>query len=132
MSAKEMWKEIKGYEGNYIISNYGKMISLPRYKQNKSKLQYVEPREITPYVNTKNGYVYAYLCNDGIYKNVRLHRLVAENFIPNPNHLPQVNHKDGNRQNNKVSNLEWCTASYNIRDMYKRLGKGKCLDANNC
>lgn len=72
MSAKEIWREIKGYEGKYIISNYGKIISLPRYKQNKSKLQYVEPKEITPHINTKNGYVYAYLCNDGTYKNIRL------------------------------------------------------------
>lgn len=118
----EIWKEIKGYEGKYIISNLGKVISLPRYKQNKSKLQYVEPKEIKPYVNQRNGYVYVYLCNEGKEKNIRLHRLVAEAFLDNPYQLPQINHIDGNKQNNQVSNLEWCTASYNIRDMYRRKG----------
>lgn len=118
-----LWKEIKGYEGKYIISSYGDIISLPRYKQNNSKLQYVEPREIKTCVNKRNGYVYVYLCNDGKYKNHRLHRLVAEAFLDNPNNYDQINHKDGNRQNNKLSNLEYCDASYNIRDMYRRMGK---------
>lgn len=119
----KLWKEIKGYEGKYIISNYGEVVSLPRYKQNKSKLQYVEPREIKTCVNKKNGYVYILLCNDSKEKNFRLHRLVAEHFIDNPNNYKQVNHIDGNKQNNKADNLEWCTASYNIKDMYKRNGK---------
>ena len=117
-----IWKEINGFEGKYIISNYGEVISLPRYKQNNSKLQYVEPKEIKQYVNKKNGYVYVYLSNDGVEKNIRLHKLVADNFLDNPNNLPQINHKDGNRQNNKVDNLEYCSASYNIRDMHKRKG----------
>lgn len=119
MVIKKEWKEIKGYEGKYIISNYGEIISLPRYKRNNSKFQYVQPREICKYTNPKNGYVYVYLCNNGVYKNVRLHKLVAKTFIPNPNNLPQVNHKDGNKLNNHVKNLEWCTASENIKHAYK-------------
>lgn len=119
MDIKKKWKEIKGHEGKYIISNYGEVISLPRYKQNNSKLQYVDPKEIKRYVNPKNGYVYVQLWNNSKYKNIRLHKLVAETFIPNPNNLPQINHKDGNKENNRIDNLEWCTASYNILHSYK-------------
>lgn len=114
------WKDIKGYEGKYKISNYGDVVSLPRFKNNHSKLQEVPMKKISKYTNKRNGYVYVYLCNDGKYKNIRLHRLVAETFIDNPNNYNQVNHKDGNKQNNRVDNLEWCNCSYNIKDMYKR------------
>lgn len=117
------WKDIKGYEGKYKISNYGEVISLPRFKNNHSKLQEVPMKKITPYINNKNGYVYVYLCNDGKYKNIRLHKLVADNFIDNPNNYNQVNHIDGNKQNNRADNLEWCNCSYNIKDMYRRNGK---------
>lgn len=117
------WKEIKGYEGKYKISNYGEVVSLPRFKNNHSKLQEVPMKKITPYINNKNGYVYVYLCNDGKYKNIRLHRLVAQTFIDNPNNYNQVNHIDGNKLNNRADNLEWCNCSYNIKDMYRRNGK---------
>lgn len=119
MDLRREWKEIKGYEGKYIISNYGEIISLPRYKQNKSKLQYVEPKEILRYVNPKNGYVYVQLWNNANYKNIRLHKLVAQTFIPNKDNKPQINHIDGNKQNNRVDNLEWCTSSENIKHAYK-------------
>lgn len=117
------WKEIKGYENKYKISNYGEVVSLPRFKNNHSKLQEVPMKKIKPYINKKNGYVYVYLCNNGKYKNCRLHKLVAETFIPNPNCYNQINHIDGDKTNNTVDNLEWCNSSYNIRDMYRRLGK---------
>lgn len=119
MDLKKEWKEIKGYEGRYIISNYGEIISLPRYKQNNSKLQYVEPKEIARYVNPKNGYVYVQLWNNATYKNIRLHKLVAQNFIPNKDNKLQINHIDGNKQNNRADNLEWCTASENIIHAYR-------------
>ena len=118
MAMKKEWKEIKGYEGKYIVSNYGEVISLPRLKQNNSKKQYVEPKELSKNVSSTNGYVYVLLCNKGKCKNVRLHKLVAEAFIPNPYNLPQINHKDGNKQNNKVDNLKWCTCQENIRHAY--------------
>lgn len=118
----EIWKPIKGYEGKYEVSNFGKVKSLKRYKRNNSKMQLVEERILSSYINKKNGYVYVYLCNDGKYKNHRLHRVVAESFIPNPNNYDQINHIDGNRANNRVENLEWCDTSYNIKDMYKRNG----------
>ena len=120
-----IWKDIKGYENKYKISNYGEVISLPRFKKNHSKLQEVPTKKISQYVNKKNGYVYVYLCNDGKYKNVRLHKIVAENFIDNPNNYTQINHIDGNKTNNRVDNLEWCDCSYNIKDMYKRKGTYK-------
>lgn len=119
MDLKRKWKEVKGYEGRYIISNYGEVISLPRYKNNKSKLQYVEPKEILQYVNKNNGYIYVMLCKNGKQKNIRLHRLVAEAFIPNSENLLQINHIDGNKQNNKVNNLEWCNQSQNEIHAYK-------------
>lgn len=118
MDLKKEWKEIKGYEGRYIISNYGEIISLPRYKNNNSKLQYVEPKEICRYINKHNGYVYVQLWNNSTYKNIRLHKLVAENFIDNKENKPQINHIDGNKENNRVDNLEWCTASENIKHAY--------------
>ena len=119
LAMKKEWKEIKGYEGKYIISNYGEIISLPRYKENKSKMQYVEPREICKYVNKKNGYVYVQLWNNAEYKNIRLHRLVAEHFIEKVEGKEQINHIDGNKQNNRADNLEWCTCRENIQHAYK-------------
>ena len=71
MDLKRKWKEVKGYEGRYIISNYGEVISLPRYKNNKSKLQYVEPKEILQYVNKNNGYIYVMLCKNGKQKKIK-------------------------------------------------------------
>ena len=130
MDLKKEWKEIKGYEGKYIISNYGEVISLPRYKKNKNKIQYVEPKELSKYVSLTNGHVYVYLCNNGKNRNARLHRLVAETFIPNTNNLPQVNHIDGNKINNRIDNLEWCNQSENEKHAYrtglaKPRGKGR-------
>lgn len=119
MELERKWKEIKGYEGKYIVSNYGEIVSLPRYKQNHNKKQYVQPKDILKYINNKNGYTYVFLCNNSKYKNIRLHKIVATAFIPNPKNLPQINHIDGNKQNNRVDNLEWCTASENIKHAYK-------------
>ena len=119
MDMKKEWKEIKGYEGKYIVSNYGEVISLPRLKQNNSKKQYVEPKELSKHISSTNGYVYVLLCGKGKCKNVRLHKLVAEAFIPNPEHKEQVNHIDGNKRNNCVNNLEWCTQDENMAHSYK-------------
>ena len=96
----EEMKDIKDYEGEYAITRDGKVWS---YKRNKFLKPILE-----------NGYHKVNLCKDGKYKAFRIHRLVAEAFIPNPKGLPQVNHKDENKSNNCVENLEWCDAKYNM------------------
>lgn len=75
------------------------------------------------YTNSKSGYVYVNISKENKKHNLRVHKLVAEAFIDNPNNLPQINHIDGNKRNNRADNLEWCDSSYNIKDMYKRNGK---------
>lgn len=112
----EIWKDIKGYEGLYQVSTCGRIKSLARmvpfsnihtsgYRQLKEK--------ILKGGITKDGYNVVTLRKDNIGKIYSIHRLVAETFIPNPNNLPEVNHKDENKVNNHVDNLEWCTHQYN-------------------
>ena len=93
--------DIKGYEGLYKINKYG----IVRNSKNEIKSTFIE----------FGGYVGILLYKNNQYKKFKIHRLVAEHFIPNPNNLPVINHKDGNRQNNHVDNLEWCTQSYNVK-----------------
>lgn len=92
-----VWKKLNNV---YIISDEG-------FVKNISTNHIVNP-----WLND-NGYYYVTLNLDGVRKNYRIHRLVAQLFIPNPNNLPQVNHKDGNKKNNRADNLEWCNNSYN-------------------
>lgn len=120
MEQVEIWKNIPNYEDKYQVSNLGRVKSLQRWSGTKF---YNREYILNNYVNKKNGYVYVYLTKNNKNKNVRLHKLVAENFIDNSNNYKQINHIDGNKQNNNVENLEWCNSSYNIRDMYKRNGK---------
>lgn len=97
----EEWKDIKGYESLYKISNYGNIKS---YHKKEKLLK----------LNTdKNGYVIVALSKNGKKHYFKLHRLVAQTFIDNPNNYPQINHKDENKRNNNVNNLEWCTSKYN-------------------
>ena len=109
---KEIWKDIKGYEGLYQISNTGKIKSLERYKDNHSKKQLVKEK-IRKQIISKTGYYTCMLTKNGNLKLFKVHRIVAEAFIPNPNNYPIINHIDGNKLNNNVSNLEWCTRSEN-------------------
>lgn len=103
----EVWKPIKDYENLYQVSNCGRVKSLGNGKSNNSKEKILKPKKDT------RGYLHLNLCKDGKLKTFRVHRLVAEHFIPNPLNLPQVNHKDENKENNCVENLEWCDAKYN-------------------
>lgn len=102
---KEEWKEVNGYEGLYWISNLGRVKNSKGHilKQSHSRDQFFG----------ENPYLKVALWKNNRSKNFRVHRLVAEAFIGNPDGLPYVNHKDGNKTNNCVDNLEWCTPKYN-------------------
>ena len=93
-------KDIKNYEGLYAVTSCGKVWS---YKRKK----FLVP------IADKKGYLYVTLCKNNERKNYKIHRLVAEAYIPNLDNLPQINHKDENKANNCLQNLEWCDASYN-------------------
>lgn len=101
---KEIWKEIKDYP-NYMVSNMGRVKSLNYHRTDKEKIL---KQEII-----KNGYCRVALCKEGKQKKYLVHCLVCTAFLPNPDNLPQVNHKDENKQNNCASNLEYCNAKYN-------------------
>lgn len=107
----EKWKNIKNYEGYYEISNYGRVRRI-KYDDNGNKTQYKLPNYIKPKID-KDGYLRYTLCLKQKNKQFYAHRLVALHFIDNPNKLPVVNHKDGNKENNYYGNLEFCTQKYN-------------------
>lgn len=102
-----VWKAVKGYEGLYEVSNTGYVKSF----------QFKKPF-IKKFNKNRQGYLSVALCKDNNIKLVKVHRVVAEAFIPNPDNKPQVNHKDGNKANNRVENLEWVTASENIKHSF--------------
>ena len=107
---KEIWKDIPGYEGLYQVSNYGRVKSLSRKRIDREQIL---GEKIISQRKKKNGYLITTLFKNYKEKKCYVHRLVAQVFIPNPNNLPQVNHKDENKENNNVSNLEWCSQKYN-------------------
>ena len=111
---REEWKDIEGYEGLYQVSNMGRVRSLDRIIVYKDGRVWNCKGRILKNVKGKNGYLYVNLSKVGnVGKPQNIHRLVAIAFIPNPDNLPQVNHKDEDKTNNTVDNLEWCTAKYN-------------------
>jgi len=116
----EVWKQIKGYEGRYLVSNYGRIKSMP----NKS---WSTERILKPVNQT---YSFIDLCKDGKVKKLTIHRIVANAFIDNPLNKPDVNHINGNKHDNRLENLEWVTKSENQRHAVK-LGLINCKGTKN-
>lgn len=110
---KEIWKDVVGFEGLYQVSNLGNVKSLPKYTYSKGYPQLRKEKLLKPGKTGKRHNYLAVVLNDG--KQYKVHRLVAQAFIPNPNNFPQVNHKDENPANNSVDNLEWCSNQYNCK-----------------
>lgn len=122
---KEEWRDIVGYEGLYQVSNTGKVKSLNYRKTGREKL--LKPQ------TDKNGYLYIGIRKNGKRKFKKIHRLVAEAFLDNPNNLPEVNHKDENPSNNIVCNLEYCNHKYNTnygtRNIRSKISQSKTVVA---
>lgn len=110
MATKEIWKEIEGFS-KYQVSNYGRIKSLDFNGTKKKKI-------LTPVV-TRKGYLHVNLYSNRKMKSIPIHRIVAKAFIENPEDKPQVNHIDGNKKNNNVNNLEWCTNQENVIHAFK-------------
>lgn len=101
----EEWLQISGYEGLYEVSNYGRVKSLNYLGHNKI--------QILKYGKDKKGYLFVILQQKGKKRTFKIHRLVATAFLENPENLPQVNHRDEDKHNNYIGNLEWCNNYYN-------------------
>lgn len=113
---KEIWKDCKGYEGKYQVSNFGRVWSIGSQKYLKGFID-------------KDGYIRVYLtAKNGKTKIEKIYRLVALAFLDNPNNYTQVNHKDENKQNNCVDNLKWCDIKYN--NTYSKGKAIKCSELN--
>lgn len=120
---EEIWKDVTGYEGIYQVSNLGRVKSLDRV----IKGQHFEEKIMK--LQTNNGYKWLWLNKDGKRKAKRINRLVAEEFIPNPNNLPCVGHKDDipSKENNTVENLYWTTFEDNNKTPNRRMRLSKSL-----
>ena len=109
---KEIWKPIKGFVGYYEISNFGNVRSVKRYVRIRRGVRIVQSRNKEQFLSPK-GYLLVALFKEQKCKKLFVHRLVAFAFVPNPKNLPFINHKNEIKTDNRVENLEWCTAEYN-------------------
>lgn len=111
---KEIWKDIKGYEGKYQVSNYGRVKRLERIVNNNGGCRILPEKICRQYSTSDTLYYRVCLTKDGKVKMKNVHRLVAEAFIPNPDNFPCVDHIDRDRKNNSVNNLRWVDYKINI------------------
>ena len=112
---REIWKDIIGYNGLYQVSNFGRVKSLSRRTSDGRNIK----EKIISTKNSKGWYLTFKAANDRVYKTLSIHKLVAVHFIPNIKNKPEINHIDGNKQNNFVENLEWVTPSENMEHAVK-------------
>lgn len=122
---KEQWRFIKGFEYRYSVSTLGRVRAETRICFNNRYGYYtLKPKLLKPCLNNKS-YLTVTLAKNGRSFPRLVHRLVAEAFLLNPDNKPQINHIDGDRTNNNVDNLEWCSQSENNLHSYKELGRIK-------
>lgn len=136
----EEWKFVVGYEGKYQVSNLGRVRSVDHYVEQISSYGSHQRRLMRGRVlkqnKTRTGYMIVYFSTGKKYQWHTVHRLVADAFIPNPYHLRDVNHTNGDKSNNRADNLEWCSHSDNVKHSYDVLHrlilckKVKCLNDN--
>lgn len=112
---KEIWKPIEGYEGLYEVSTLGRIKSL--HYHNGSNTRILKPRKV------KDGYLMVALYRNKIRKNYQVHHLVANAFICNPNNYNEINHKNLNKCDNSVNNLEWITRRENVLHYFRKINK---------
>ena len=129
---EEFWKPIKNYESLYEVSNLGRVKALTKYiKCRAGKLRRIEEKILHPNTDT-NGYLSIQLCKDGIHKRFRIHRLVAESFIPNPQNLPCIDHINTNQKDNNVKNLKWVSYSENNKNPLTSRKMSLAKSGTNC
>lgn len=120
---KECWVDIPNYEGLYQISNYGRVRSLKKWCGNKQISKYIDEIKVLKPMDNGNGYLYIFLNKHRKRKRFYIHRLVAMMFLKKEGNSNVVNHKDFNKKNNHVENLEWCTQRHNVIYSTKNMQK---------
>lgn len=115
MMMNEIWKDVVGFEGRYMVSNTGIIKSLQRTVSNSPTTSRLVKERVMSHQDNGKGYCVVNLSKNGKVRKEYVHRIVAKAFIDNPESYNEINHKDENKQNNSATNLEWCTSSYNKR-----------------
>lgn len=110
----EEWRDIEGYEGLYEVSSEGRIRSVDRVVEYSNGRNHFYKSKLLRQLKDRDGYMVVNLYKEKTSRQYRVHRLVAEAFLPNPDNLPVCNHKDENPSNNNVENLEYCTQKYNV------------------